>query len=717
MIELECKITGITFTNETTGYAVLTAVDKDSGKAFTLVFKSGMINPKIGFSLIVEGDWVSHPTYGKQFMATQYQEVQPSDEEGIVAYLSCGIFKGIREKIARKIVDALGTDTFDIIENHPEKLKEVKGLGEAKIESLVKGFVEHKQVQEIVMFFSQFAITTNMIMKIYRHYGKDAIDIVKENPYRLCYDIDGIGFKRADDVALKIGVEKYDENRIMTGINYILTEAGEEGHTFMFKQPLIDVAVELLEIEGDKILEMIDFMIKYDEAKTVTGSEVFSTSLYYAEKNISSKLLRLNAYKPYVSSIFPVSIEEIEKEIGIEYNDMQKKAIDTVIKHNVMVLTGGPGTGKTTALLGIIKTLKSMNLSIACAAPTGRAAKRMSEVTEMNATTIHRLLEYNPEQGYKKNEENPLYFDVIVVDEVSMVNVLLMNHLLKAIKPSSKLILVGDENQLPAIGPGNVLHDIIESGVIPVITLTEIFRQAEGSKIILNAHNIINNKPINLKNSEPGTDFFFISESDPDKVDELINNLVTARLPAKYNVKPTDIQVLSPRRKDIKCSANDLNEILQKTINKSDLGIQSGSVQFKLGDKVMQIKNDYDKDVFNGDVGYITDVNTEDKTLTVTFDDDFEVQYPSYDFDELILAYASTIHKSQGSEYPIVVMPMLKSFSIMLKRNLVYTGITRAKNLCIIVGELSALARAINDTSYEKRNTMLEDWLKEGNEK
>lgn len=713
MIELECKIIGITFTNEVTGYAVLTAVDKDSGKSFTLVFKNGMISPKIGFSLIVQGDWVNHPQYGKQFMATQYQEVQPSDEEGIVAYLSCGIFKGIREKMARKIVDVLGKETFDVIENHPERLKEVKGLGESKIETLIKGFIEHKQVQEIVMFFSQFAITTNMIMKIYRQYGKDAIEIVKENPYRLCYDIDGIGFKRADDVALKIGVEKYDENRIMTGINYILTEAGEEGHTFMYKQPLIDSAIELLGIEGEKIAEMIDFMIKYDEAKTVTGKEVFCNSLYYAEKNISSKLLRLNAYKPYVSSINPVSIENIEKEIGITYNEKQKEAINTVINHNVMVLTGGPGTGKTTALLGIIKTLKSMDLTIACAAPTGRAAKRMSEVTEMNATTIHRLLEYNPEQGYKKNEDNPLYHDVIVVDEVSMVNVLLMSNLLKAVKSSSKLILVGDENQLPAIGPGNILHDIIESGVIPVITLTEIFRQAEGSKIILNAHNIINNRPINLKNSEPGTDFFFLQESNPDKVDELINNLVIARLPAKYSVKPTDIQVLSPRRKDIKCSANDLNEILQKTINKNDLGIQSGAITFKLGDKVMQIKNDYDKDVFNGDVGYITEVDVEDKSLTVTFDDDFEVKYPSYDFDELVLAYASTIHKSQGSEYPIVIIPMLKSFSIMLKRNLIYTGITRAKNLCIIVGELSAFARAINDTSYEKRNTMLEDWLKE----
>lgn len=714
MIEIECKIQGITFVNDANGYAVLTAIDKDGGKPFTLVFKSGMISPKIGFNLIVNGDWVNHQQYGKQFMASQYHEAEPDDEEGIVAYLSCGIFKGIREKIARKIVDALGKETFDIIENHPEKLKEVKGLGEAKIESLVNGFVEHKQVQEIVMFFSQFAITTNMIMKIYRQYGKDAIEIVKENPYRLCYDIEGIGFKRADDVALKIGIEKYDSNRIMTGINYLLTEAGEDGHTFMFKQPLIDAAIELLDIEGEKIVESIDFMIKYDEVKTITGKEIFCKPLYYAEKNISSKLLRLNAYKPYVSTINPVSIENIEKEIGIEYNDKQKEAINTTINRNVMVLTGGPGTGKTTALLGIIKTLRSMNLSIACAAPTGRAAKRMSEVTEMNATTIHRLLEYNPEQGYKKNEENPLYHDVIVVDEVSMVNVLLMNSLLKAIKPSSKLILVGDENQLPAIGPGNVLHDIIESGVIPVVTLKEIFRQSEGSKIIINAHNIINNKPIVLKNSEPNTDFFFITESDPDKVDEIINNLVTSRLPSKYKVKPTEIQVLSPRRKDIKCSANDLNEILQRTINKNDLAIQCGNTQFKLGDKVMQVKNDYDKEVFNGDVGFITNIDQEERRVTVTFDDDYDVVYPSYDLDELVLAYASTIHKSQGSEYPIVIIPMLRSFSIMLKRNLIYTGITRAKNICIIVGEVSALGRAINDTSYEKRNTMLEDWLREG---
>ena len=716
MIEITCKINSIIFTNKITGYAVLSASEKTGkhyGKLFTLVFKSGMIDPKTGYDLIVSGDWIIDKTYGKQFLANNYTEVKPTDSDGIVSYLSCGLFKGIGEKFARKIVDVFGEETINIIENEPEKLSEVKGLGKKKVESLVEGFKEHKNIQEIIMFFTQYGITTNMIMKIYKEYGADTLQIVKENPYRLCYDIDGIGFKRTDDVALKIGVDKYDENRIASCLDYVLTEAGESGHTFMFKDSLVEEAKMLLDIEDEYIIKQIDFMLKYDELKTINGNEIFSKSMYYAEKNVADKLIRLVENKPYVSETIPKTVKEIEEEIGIEYNEDQKQAIWTAINSNVMVLTGGPGTGKTTALLGIIKTLKSMDLTIACAAPTGRAAKRMSEVTGLGAKTIHRLLEYNPQCGYQRNENNPLLQDVIIVDEVSMVNILLMNNLLKAVKPNSKLILVGDENQLPAIGPGNVLHDIIESEAIPVVTLKEIFRQAEGSRIITNAHNIINNKPIIVNNSEKGTDFFFIQEENPDAVDSLIQQLVSMRLPKTYGLKPTDIQVLSPRRKDVLCSANDLNQILQRTLNTSEVSLQTGNTTFKLGDKVMQIKNNYEKDVFNGDVGFITAIDNDEKLITVEYDDGFMVNYDATEFDELVLAYASTIHKSQGSEYPIVVIPLLMSFSIMLKRNLIYTGITRAKNICIIVGDRKALARAIRDTTIEKRNTMLEDWLKE----
>jgi len=710
-MQIICTITGIIYTNANNGYSVLSAKNKENNEIFTLVIKYGMIDPKIGFNLIVEGEWMKNSKYGEQFTASSYQELVPTTEEGIIAYLSCGIFKGIGEKNAQKIVNVFGADTINIIDNNPERLYEVKGLGDKKVQALIAGWSDHKYIKDIVCFFSPFGLTTNMIMKIYKKYGNDAIDIVSENPYCIAKDIDGIGFRRADDIAMKLGVDKDSPNRISSCVNYVLTEANDEGHTFLYLGTLISKANDYLEINSELIGDIIQEMLEEEELKTVGGKEIFSKYMFEAEKSVASKLVALYNFKPYVSSMFPISIEEIEKAIGIEYNDKQKQAITTSINSNIMVLTGGPGTGKTTALLGIIQALISQNLSIAAAAPTGRAAKRMTEVTKIPATTIHRLLEYNPQMGYMKNEQNPLYQDVVIIDEVSMVNIPLMYNLLKAVKPSTKLILVGDENQLPSIGAGNILHDIIASEKIPVITLKEIFRQAEGSRIITNSHNIINNIPIVINNQEENTDFFFIKQENPDDVERVIDNLVTNRLPKKYGVPPTEIQVLSPRRKDVKCCANNLNKVLQASINKSYKSITYGDNIFKEGDKVMQIKNNYDKEVFNGDVGFIQEIDEENKIIVVRYDDNFVVSYENTEFDEIILAYASTIHKSQGSEYPIVIIPIMNSFSIMLKRNLIYTGITRAKNICIIIGERKALARAINDDSYDKRNTMLQDWL------
>ena len=703
------------YQNDITGYVVLNAIDLDTHKSFIIVFNNGMINPRAGFKLIVSGDWVNNSKYGKQFQAVQYQEIEPDEIDGIISYLASGFFEGIKDKTAKKIVSVFGTDTLKVIENEPEKLKQVKGLGEAKIQALVQGYLDHKYIQEIVTYFSKYGITINMIMKIYREYGKDAIQLVEENPYRLASEIDGIGFRRADDIAMKLGTDKYDFNRQASCIEYVLTEETDNGHTFLYDFELVKDAKELLDIESINIQNTIQTMVNNGDLIKVDNDKIFSKNLYYAELNTANKIKRLRDFVPFVPTTAPKSIEEIEKEIGITYNERQKEAILTALKSNVMVLTGGPGTGKTTALLGIIKALKSLDMSISGAAPTGRAAKRMSEVTGLDATTIHRLLEYNPMYGYQRNEENPLTEDVIIIDEVSMVNIFLMNNLLKAVKPSTKLILVGDENQLPCIGPGNILHDIIFSEVIPVITLNEIFRQAEGSKIIINSHNIINDKPIIINNSDPDTDFFFIQNDDPDYVARLIDELVSERLPRKYGVKPTEVQVLSPRRKDVSCSANHLNKILQASLNHSTVSIKYGDNEFKVGDKVMQIKNNYEKDVFNGDVGFIEEIDTEKKEIVVKYDDDFVVRYGQADFDEIILAYASTIHKSQGSEYPIVVIPVLMSHYIMLKRNLIYTGITRAKKICVLIGEKKALTVAINNNQYDKRNTMLEDWLRDDN--
>lgn len=696
-----------------TGYVVLNAIDLDTNKSFIIVFNNGMLNPRAGYHLIVSGDWVENSKYGKQFQAVQYTEKEPDEIEGIIAYLGAGFFGGIKEKTAKKIVSIFGKDTLKVIENEPERLKEVKGLGEAKIQSLVQGYLDHKYIQEIVTYFSKYGITINMILKIYNAYGKDAIKLVEENPYRLASDIDGIGFRRADDIAMKLGIDKYDYNRIASCLEYVLNEQADNGHTFLYNFELVKYARELLDLEQEAIYDVIDKMTEEEDLVKVGENKIFARNLYYAEKNTANKIKRLRDFEQFGQRGTPMTIEEIENEIGIKYNDKQKEAILTALKSNVMVLTGGPGTGKTTALLGIIKALKSIDLNISGAAPTGRAAKRMSEVTGLNCTTIHRLLEYNPAYGYQRNEEDPLTEDAIIIDEVSMVNIFLMNSLLKAVKPSTKLILVGDENQLPCIGPGNILHDIIFSESVPVITLKEIFRQAEGSKIIINSHNIINDKPIIINNSDPDTDFFFIQNDNLESISRTIDELVSERLPKKYGIKPTEIQVLSPRRKDVGCSANELNKILQESLNKSEVSIKYGMGEFRLGDKVMQIKNNYQKDVFNGDVGFIDDIDLEKKEISVKYDDDMIVKYGQADFDEIILAYASTIHKSQGSEYPIVIIPVVMSHYVMLKRNLIYTGITRAKKICVLIGEKKALAVAINNNIYDTRNTMLEEWLRE----
>jgi exodeoxyribonuclease V alpha subunit len=429
-----------------------------------------------------------------------------------------------------------------------------------------------------------------------------------------------------------------------------------------------------------------------------------------AENSIAHKLMEINNHKNNTLYNVNKTIEDVEIENGFKYNNLQREAIRMALSSNLMILTGGPGTGKTTALKGIIQMFKSMNLSIGAAAPTGKASKRMSEVTGLNAKTIHRLLDYNPYYGYGYNEENPLPYDVIIIDEMSMVNVLLMNVLLKAISPSTKLILVGDVDQLPSIGAGNVLSDCIESNLIPTIRLTEIFRQEEDSEIILKAHAINNGKQIVINNSKPNNNFFVINRCDNDSISNEIISLVTERLPKKYKVAPTDIQVLSPMRKYTSVGVDELNNKLQELLNNNIDGITVGKTVFKLGDKVMQTKNNYDKEVFNGDVGFITDINLSEKTITVDYDDNV-VEYDKTDMDELVLAYVSTIHKSQGSEYPIVIIPITKSHYNMLQRNLIYTGITRSKEVCILVGQPDMLSYAIGNTKYSVRNTYLKELL------
>lgn len=712
MQKVTVQVKKIIYTNPQNGYTVCLVRSMKPAHSFTLVVKSGMIDPKIGMHISADGDFVVNSKFGEQFVAESYEEVMPSTESGMVEYLSCGIFKGIGEKMAKRIVSKFGEKTFDVIDEDYRKLTEVKGISAEKAQAIYETYQDNKSVKEVVSFFRKYGLTMFMIMKIYKQYGKDAIEIVSENPYRLINDIEGIGFVRADDIAIKLGFDRTDPRRVQACIKYVLNEQCENGHTFLYKEELIKQCRTYLGINIENIDSEVKFLVSENELKIEDGGEiVFDTAVYNAERNVVEKMMALKSFTPYVSSYVP-SIEDIESAIGIKYNEQQRDAITKVINNNIMILTGGPGTGKTTTLLGMIHLLKALNMTIAAAAPTGRAAKRMSEVMGMEAKTIHRLLEYRPNDGYGRNENNPLFQDVIIIDEVSMVNIFLMNSLMKAIKSSSKVIFVGDENQLPCIGPGNILHDAINSGKIPVVTLTEIFRQAEGSRIVTNAHNIINEKPLLINNSLPDNDFFFINNEDYDDVQNTINDLVVRRLPLKYGVNPLDIQVLSPRRKDCKCSANELNKILQGSLNKNENGLTYGDITFKVGDKVMQIKNNYDKEVFNGDVGFVKMIDLEDRILYVDFDG-VGVSYDYTELDEVILAYASTIHKSQGSEYPIVVIPLLPCFSIMLKRNLIYTGITRAKNICVIIGSKQSLYQAIRDNSYVKRNTMMKEWLSE----
>lgn len=711
-MQIDCKIHKIIFSNPQNGYCVCLAKKTNPASIFTLVIKNGMINPQIGLTIRVDGEFIVNQKFGKQFIAEYYTEILPTGNDGMIDYLSCGIFKGIGEKMAKKIVDKFGDDTFNVIENDPVKLSKVKGITLEKAKALQQTYIENTAIKEIVSFFRQYNITMFLILKIYKQYGKDAIDVVSENPYILTQDIEGVGFVKADDIALKLGFDRTDPRRIQACIKYVLLNESENGHTYLERDELLKITTEYLGVNIDNIDESIKYLVSENELKMEDdGNAIFDVSIYKSERNVVEKIMELKSFTPYVPLSLP-TIEEIEESIGLKYNDQQKDAIKKAVDNNIMVLTGGPGTGKTTTLLGMIKMLRAMNLTIAAAAPTGRAAKRMSEVTGLDAKTIHRLLEYNPEQGYGRDENNPLYQDVIIVDEVSMVNVFLMNKLMKAVKNSSKVIFVGDENQLPCIGPGNILHDIIESKSVPVVTLKEVFRQAEGSKIILNAHNIINEKPLIINNGLKDMDFFFMTAVNYGEAEDVINGLVTERLPMKYGVKPTDIQVLTPRRKDCQCSANSLNKILQQSLNKNTEKVVYGDISFMVGDKVMQIKNNYKKEVFNGDIGFVDKIDVEDRIVYVDYDGNI-VDYSYTDLDELILAYASTIHKSQGSEYPIVIIPILPCFSIMLKRNLIYTGITRAKNICVVVGDRSSLYQAIRDNSYVKRNTMAEKWLSE----
>ncbi|WP_301187942.1 SF1B family DNA helicase RecD2, partial [Muribaculum intestinale] len=700
MIKLRCVVEHITYQNEKNGWSVMKVKVKGYDNLVTLT--GSLLDVPVGSVLLVDGDWRVDPKYGQQFVAQSWTEVMPATLYGIEKYLGSGLVKGIGPAYAKAIVSRFGLETIDVIENDIERLLEVPRLGKKPMEKIRDSWEKQKDIKEVMLFLQGHGVSPTFAAKIYRKYEKESIAKVKENPYQLADDIWGIGFKTADSIASKMGYEKNDPRRCRSGILYALNELAEEGHVYAEPEQLVEAASKLLEAEETPVRHALASMM---EAKDVIADNdvIYLPPFYHAENGSARRLQSLLSD----TSLFNSDIAaEPEAEYGaksgdIVYDEVQQEAIQKALDSKVMVLTGGPGTGKTTTTQGIIAAFKARHMSILLAAPTGRAAKRMTEATGMEAKTIHRLLEYNPMDGYKRNDENPLEGDALIVDECSMIDILLFYNLMKAIPSNMRLILVGDIDQLPSVGAGNVLRDIIDSQQIPVVRLTRIFRQAQSSRIVMNAHAINAGQFPNIRNGLD-TDFFFINQEDADEMVKLIIGLVRDRLPKKYGYPPKEIQVLTPMQRGT-VGAGNLNIELQNALNPAGPSLARGGYTFRQGDKVMQIRNNYDKNVFNGDIGYITAVDTNERTLTVTFDSRL-VEYDISELDEIVLAYAVTIHKSQGSEFPVVVMPVTMKHFVMLQRNLIYTGITRAKKICVLVGTTKALAYAIKQNTVSKRN-------------
>ena len=733
MEHLRCVVERITYQNEQNGYSVIKCRAKGYNDLVTVV--GVMAEVHVGSVLFLTGNWKMDAKYGRQFSMETYEETLPATVYGIEKYLGSGLIKGVGPKFAKRIVQQFGAETLNVIEEEPDRLIEVTGIGKLRVERIKAGWQEQKEVKNIMLFLQGHDVSTSHATKIYKTYGNDSIQIVQENPYRLADDIWGIGFRTADTIAEKMGFEKEKYVRLRSGILYTLNKLSEEGHCFATRAQLMKTGTELLSVEEGALSITLDEMIRTEDVivKEIVPEEplpepekaIYLPPFFFSELGTAKRLSVINANADGFKVNPEGLAERISRRTHMQYDEIQMQAILTAVKSKIMVLTGGPGTGKTTTTLGIITAFREAGAKILLAAPTGRAAKRLSEATGMEAKTLHRLLEVKPPEGYQRNEENPLEGDVLIVDECSMIDIMLMYSLLRAVPDTMTLILVGDIDQLPSVGAGNVLRDIIDADRFPVIRLTRIFRQAQTSRIIMNAHRINNGKLPDISNGRQ-SDFFFMDMEKQAKekglnledssvfaqeAAETIVELVKTKLSRYYRTPSSEIQVLTPMQRGV-VGASNLNQVLQQAINPGDYGLRRGGVLYKPHDKVMQIRNNYDKEVFNGDIGVIESVDMEERELTVRFDDR-AVVYDVSELDELVLAYATTIHKSQGSEYPIVVMPVLMNHFVMLQRNLIYTGITRAKKILVIVGIKRALAYAVKNVTVSSRNTMLKERIRE----
>ncbi len=732
MAEVIGVIEEIVFRNEDNGFTVLELYNESDGTRITAV--GNLPYAVEGERVKITGQWAVHPDYGEQIKVENYESAAPTSQESLERYLSSGLIKGVGPSTAKKLVEHFGMDTLDIIQFSPQRLTEVQGIGPAKAETIAASFYEQKEVREVMLFLQTYGISTNFAFKIYKEYGELTIPILKENPYRMAQDIMGIGFKTADKIARNMGIEFDSPYRVMAGTMYVLSQGANNGHTYLPKEELINKSSQLLGVDGQLVENAIVSLainqsIVLEEREDHTA--VYLQPFYVAENNICRSLIELSMTKMTTPlNNIDKMLYDFQKQEGIILAESQKEAVIEALNNGIMVMTGGPGTGKTTTVNCIIKIFEQLGAEVMLAAPTGRAAKRLSETTGREAKTIHRLLEYGysddgDQDIFQKDENDPLSADVIIVDEMSMVDVLLMNHLLKAILPGTRLILVGDVDQLPSVGPGNVLRDIINSGLVKVIRLTEIFRQAQESMIVLNAHRI-NRGEFPLLN-KADKDFFLDRRESPQEILSTIIDLLCRRIPDFGSFDPVrHIQVLSPMRKGL-VGVNNLNMELQKVLNPPKRNKEEkvyGDTVFRVGDKVMQIKNNYKTHwkrysssgkvieegdgVFNGDVGYIESIDNDDKEMTVVFDDDRVVVYDFTQLDELELAYAISIHKSQGSEFPVVLIPLAWGPPMLMTRNLLYTAVTRARKLVVLVGRDRTIDAMVKNNHIASRYSGLE---------
>jgi exodeoxyribonuclease V alpha subunit len=705
----------VTFHNAETGFCVLRVKARGHRDLATIVGHAATISA--GEWITASGDWVNDRTHGQQFKARFMRTSAPSSIDGIEKYLASGMIRGIGPTYAKKMVKAFGEKVFDIIEAEPDRLREVDGIGPVRARRITAAWAEQKIVREIMVFLHSHGVGTARAVRIYKTYGADAVQVMTENPYRLARDIRGIGFKTADAIALRLGIERTAMVRVRAGISYALTEAMDDGHCGLPKEELVQLAIGLLEVPKELVAPALDFELADGTviADTVDAMAcVFLGGLYRAEQVVAERLLRLARGELPWSPIDPEkALPWIERKTGLSLAVSQIAAIRLALLSKVLVITGGPGVGKTTIVNAILRILAAKGVQLLLCAPTGRAAKRMTEATGFEAKTIHRLLEVDPKGGgFKRSAEHPLECDLLVIDETSMVDVLLMQALLRAVPDQSALLIVGDIDQLPSVGPGQVLADVIASGAVPVVRLTEIFRQAAQSRIITSAHRINQGSIPDLARPEGDSDFYFVQADDPDIAVPRIVELVKTRIPQRFGLDPIrDIQILCPMNRG-GIGARSLNIELQAALNPAgERKVERFGWTFAPGDKVMQIENDYDKEVYNGDIGYIDDVDPDAGELTAWFDSRV-VTYGFGELDTLVPAYAVTIHKSQGSEYPAVIIPVMTQHYTMLQRNLLYTGVTRGKRLVVLVGQRKAIAIAVRNVSGRRRWSKLKEWLR-----